>query len=311
MNTKNLIYVLTVAEERSFSNAAKLLYISQPSLSQSISAIEKELGTPIFDRSSIPLSLTYAGEKYLKAATEILAIERKLNLEIEDILGNRSGRLVIGLSSLRCASIIPHIFPIFLKEFPGVELILKEGSNEKLTEMVVEGKADLALATPLDNREMDSVPLLKDNVLLAVYHDHPLIQNLSGQKSGAQNEFQQIDLTVFKEDPFILLSPENHVRNISDQIFTDYHIVPRIILESASIELAHRLVTQGMGLTFILESMINLYGLEEQSRYFQFTTGAYTHNLNICYRKDSYLSKIMLNFIRIAQTQTQQQFTAK
>lgn len=310
LNSKNLTYVLTVAEERSFSNAAKLLYISQPSLSQSISAIEKELGTPIFDRSSIPLSLTYAGEKYIKAATEILAIERKLKLEIEDILGSRSGRLVIGLSSLRCVSIIPYIFPIFLKEFPGVELILKESSNEVLTEMVREGKVDLALATPPDSREIDSVPLLMDKILLAVYPDHPLIQNLHRQTPDAHHGFPRIDLTVFKNDPFILLTPENTVRNISDQIFSDYHITPRIILESASIELAHRLVTQGTGLTFILESMINLYGLEQQSCYFQFTKRDYTHNLNICYRKDCYLSNIMLNFIRIAQTQTQQQLSS-
>lgn len=302
MNTKNLTYVLTIAEERSFSNAAKRLYLSQPSLSQSISAIEKELGTPIFDRSTIPLSLTYAGEKYIKAATKILTIEQRLKLEIEDILDSRSGRLVIGISSLRCANIIPYIFPIFQKEFPGVELILREGSNEKLTDMVLNGKVDLALATPLDNRELDSVPLLKDKVLLATCKDHPL-----AQPSNAKNNFPKIDLNDFRNDPFILLSPDHNVRGISNQIFRDYNITPHIILESASIELAHRLVTQGMALTFILESMITLYGPEQQACYFQFNTGDYTHNLNICYRKDHYLSKIMLNFIRIAQTEIQHQ----
>ncbi len=296
MNTKNLTYVITVAEERSFSNAAKRLYLSQPSLSQSISSIEKELGTLIFDRSTIPLSLTYAGEKYIKAAAQILSLEQNLKLEIQDILDDRRGRLIIGISPLRSANIIPYIFPIFRKEFPNIELILLEGTNSKLTDMVLKGKVDLALATPFDTPEMESVPLLNDEVLLAAYKNHPIAQKLN-----IENDFPKIDLNSFKNEPFILLSPENDVRLITDKIFSDYNIIPRVILETTSLSLAHHLVTQGMAITFILASMINLYIPEQQGCYLRFSIGNYSHNLRICYRKDHYLSKIMLNFIRMAQ----------
>ncbi|NLO98083.1 MAG: LysR family transcriptional regulator [Peptococcaceae bacterium] len=303
LNTKNLIYVLTVAEERSFSNAAKKLYLSQPSLSQSISAIERELGTPIFDRSTIPLSLTYAGEKFIKAASEILSIERRLKREVEDILDSKSGRLVIGISSLRCTDIIPIVFPIFQKQYPSVELVLKEGSNEKLMEMVLTGKVDLALANPINNPELDSIPLILDRVLLAMYREHPL-----AQQTLDRHNLPIIDMQAIKDEPFIIISPEHHVRKIADKIFSDHNVTPRVILETSSIELAHRLVTQGMALTMVLESMVNYQ--QPAASYFRFKN-EYTHSLNICYRKNDYLSKIMLNFINIAKEATKQMDNCK
>ena len=260
--------------------------------------IEKELGTPIFDRSTVPLSLTYAGEKYIKAAAQILDIEKNLKLKIQDILDDRRGRLVIGISPLRAANIIPNIIPIFRKEFPDVELILLEGTNLKLTDMVLEGKVDLAMATPPDTPEIESIPLLNDEILLATDKNHPFAQKLD-----TKNNFFKIDLNSFKNDPLILLSPENDVRLITDQIFSDYNIIPRVILESTSLLLAHHLVTQEIAVTFVLKSMISLYNPDQQGCYFRFNKGNYSHNLRICYRKDHYLSKIILNFIRIAQTE--------
>lgn len=71
MNTNQLKYVVTVADEMSFSRAAQKLYISQPSLSQSIQLLEKELGVLIFSRK--PLKLTYAGEIFIDWAKKVLS----------------------------------------------------------------------------------------------------------------------------------------------------------------------------------------------------------------------------------------------
>lgn len=69
MNLKHAQYMLTVLQEGSITSAAKKLYVSQPSLSQMIKLVETNLGTPIFNRSTEPLTLTYAGEKYMEAKT--------------------------------------------------------------------------------------------------------------------------------------------------------------------------------------------------------------------------------------------------
>ena len=78
MNIKHAQYMLTVMQEGSITAAAKKLYISQPSLSQMIKLVETNLGTPIFNRSTDPITLTYAGEKYIEAAKQILTINNNL-----------------------------------------------------------------------------------------------------------------------------------------------------------------------------------------------------------------------------------------
>ena len=78
MTSKELLYVKTIAEEKSISQAAKLLFIAQPSLSQALSRIEDNLGTPLFTRTTGGLNLTYAGERYYQTACRILKIYENL-----------------------------------------------------------------------------------------------------------------------------------------------------------------------------------------------------------------------------------------
>ena len=75
MNFDQLRYVITVAEEKSFSIAAKKLYITQPSLSQSISSLEQELNTSLFFRTTNIVELTYSGEEFVKMAQQILLMK--------------------------------------------------------------------------------------------------------------------------------------------------------------------------------------------------------------------------------------------
>lgn len=82
MNEKHIQYVLTIVQEGSFTAASKKLYVTQPSLSQTIKLIERDLGTPIFDRNTTPISLTSAGQKYVEAAQKVIDIRRDLQEEI-------------------------------------------------------------------------------------------------------------------------------------------------------------------------------------------------------------------------------------
>lgn len=82
MNEKHIQYVLTIVQEGSFTAASKKLYVTQPSLSQTIKLIERDLGTPIFNRNTTPISLTSAGRKYVEAAQKVINIRRDLREEI-------------------------------------------------------------------------------------------------------------------------------------------------------------------------------------------------------------------------------------
>ena len=74
MNIRHIQYVLSILREGSITAASKKLFVSQPALSQTIKQIEQDLGAPIFDRNTDPISLTCAGQKYVEAAQRMLDI---------------------------------------------------------------------------------------------------------------------------------------------------------------------------------------------------------------------------------------------
>lgn len=78
MTTQQIQCIITLAEEGSFSKAAKKLFVTQPSISQLIKNMETQLGAPLFDRSSSPIQLTPIGQAYYDAAKKILSTEREL-----------------------------------------------------------------------------------------------------------------------------------------------------------------------------------------------------------------------------------------
>ena len=91
-------YVYAVYQERSFTKAAKKLYISQPSLSATVAKLEQRLGFAIFQRGGNQLQLTCMGEKYIAAAEKILSIQRQFETEIDDLLHLYKGSITLGSS---------------------------------------------------------------------------------------------------------------------------------------------------------------------------------------------------------------------
>ena len=89
-------YVYEVYKERSFSAAAKNLFVSQPALSTAVKKLEESLGITIFDRSGSPLSLTEAGRVYIAALEEIRAIDRRMREQLADLSALQSGHIVVG-----------------------------------------------------------------------------------------------------------------------------------------------------------------------------------------------------------------------
>ena len=101
MNFKHIHYVLAVLRAGSITAASKKLFVSQPALSQTIKQVEQDLGAAIFDRSTDPISLTYAGKRYVEAAQAILDIDHNLRAEIAETKKEVHGRMRMGISNQR------------------------------------------------------------------------------------------------------------------------------------------------------------------------------------------------------------------
>ena len=169
MNTKQFQYVLTLVREGSFSKAAEALNISQPSLSQYIKKIEREVGLELFDRTNGEVKITDAGRIYIEAGQRILAIEHQMENAFTDLAEHKSGSLIIGVAPYRAAGMMPTIAAAFKKLYPGVHLVVREGTTAELIEGMEHGTYDLALSLlPVDDQLFFCEKVMEEELVLAV-----------------------------------------------------------------------------------------------------------------------------------------------
>ena len=305
MNLRQLQYVLTVAEERSFSKAAKKLFIAQPSLSQYIQNLEQQLGVELFDRSSSPIQITYAGELYVQTARKILDLNRQLNQKISDVANLKQGRLIIGLSPYRCAYMIPNVFPKFYKKFPGINIVLVEKTAKSVLEdLASKGEIDIALASlPVKESEFNYVPIISEDILLAVPPQHSFnkIYYKEGDREKAHlaKTFPKVDLKHFKDSPFVLLQPDQDLHQIAVNLCRQAGFTPWSILENRSIEAAHAMVVAGIGLSFMPSTVIRYGNYAEHPYYYALENMFPKRETVVFYRRESYLSAPALAFISL------------
>jgi DNA-binding transcriptional LysR family regulator len=279
-----------VAEEKSFSKAAQKLYIAQPSLSQYIQKLEQQLGVQLFDRTTNPINLTYAGELYIETAKQILDLKDQLSQQMEDIANLRKGRLKIGIAPFRSTYIMPKVFPLFHEKFPGIEVLLVEGTSSELEELALKGVTDISIMMlPVPEEYFSYVPIAKEEILVAVPPKHPASNSLSNE----------ILLSTLKEESFILLKQSQKLHQIALDLCKEAGFKPRVVLETESIETAHALVTAGMGVSFLPDILPLSSKFSKQPRYFSIKEYTEKREMVVGYRKGRYLSKAAIEFINI------------
>ena len=145
MNFHSLDYFLVLAREKNFTRAAEALHITQQSLSSHIAGLEKELGCTLLVRRT-PLELTYAGRKFLHYAESIGQTRQTMEREFCDISENQKGELRVGIGYTRGRAIMPRLIPAFQRQYPNVEIMLRECSNDAIQKALLSGGIDLAIA---------------------------------------------------------------------------------------------------------------------------------------------------------------------
>ncbi|MEG1943014.1 MAG: LysR family transcriptional regulator, partial [Angelakisella sp.] len=252
MTDRELLYIKTISEEQSISKAATKLFITQPSLSQSIQRLEATLGTKLFTRTSNKLTLTFAGERYCQMASRILKIYNDFELEVSDISNLKKGRVTIGITVFLATYLLPDLLTEFRKKCPNIEVHIVEETSTKLEKLLMAGELDFALmhSSPppgeVPGTGVDFHLLHHDPFLLATKKDHPLC---SDSRVVAGYEFPVVELDRFAEEQFILVTRGQRIREVSDLILSRSGIVPHVALSTKSFETARRLAFQGIGVT--------------------------------------------------------------
>jgi DNA-binding transcriptional LysR family regulator len=190
-----LRYVVCVAEERRFTRAASRLHVAQPSVSSAVSALEHELGAPLFHRSRHEVTLTGAGEVFLPWARQVLADCDAGVAAVRDLLGLRRGRLALGATPSLTTNLLPPVLAGFLADHPGLELSVHEAGSQDLVRQLEEGVIDLALVIlPVDRPWVETSALIEEELVLAVSASHPL----AGRRAIRVGELEHVPLVMFK-----------------------------------------------------------------------------------------------------------------
>jgi LysR family transcriptional regulator, hydrogen peroxide-inducible genes activator len=191
MELHQLRYFVAVAQTGNFSRAAEKCFVSQPSLSQQIQKLERQLKRPLFHRLGRKAVLTDAGRLLLDRATQILAGVEDAQRRLQGGADAEGGRLSVGAIPTIAPYVLPGALERFVKSSPRAELIIREDVTAHLIAAVAEGELDLALvALPIEDSRLHAEPLLTEPLLLALPPKHPLakrrkavsIQELAGER---------------------------------------------------------------------------------------------------------------------------------
>ncbi|GGD64809.1 LysR family transcriptional regulator [Paenibacillus nasutitermitis] len=287
MEFRQLQYVIQIAKEKNFSRAAEKLHIAQPSLSQQLSKLEKEIGVLLFRRTTNSVEMTHAGSVFVQKAQTILDSIEQLKQELDDLAHMRKGKLVVGSLPITGSHVLPLVLPVFGRLYPEIEIALVEDSSFKLEQLTASGQTDLSLLSlPLHEPSLAWEPLIEEEICLAVPPEHPL---------ALANK--AVEINDLLHEPFVLLKKGQGFRQIAVELCEKAGFQPRVVFESGNIETVQSLVAAGMGIAFVPKMVARAKWYEFAPTYLPIAEPAPSRTLVIASRKGRYLSKAAEAFI--------------
>lgn len=286
MNTKQIQYAIMLSETLNFSQVAEQLGISQPALSKHIINLENELGVKLFDRNHSPMTLTPAGEFFVKHAQELLYKEDQLLKSLEGFQTGENGRLVIGVTPFRSLYLMPQIIKKVKDKFPGVRVTLVEAKSEQLRKEASEGKYDFAVVNlPVDETVLDVTSLEPDTLVLAVSAD--LAENLP---DTSKDNLTVLDFKKTDDLPFVVLSPGQELRELFDKMCASASIEPNIAAEVVGVTTAWTMARAGVGAAVLPLQYIESDFSDDNIRLYKIKSKLYSRQPAIVTRRDQYIS---------------------
>lgn len=248
MNLKQFRYVLVLSQEGSFSAAAEVLGISQPSLSQYVKKIENEIGMSLFDRTGGNVRLTDAGHAYIEAGRKILDIEHRMQGILDDLRENKTGTIRIGTSPFRSASAMPQIVKAFKEKYPGVCIEIYENDTASLMEGLARGEYDLCLTMlPVDENAFSYEKIYDEEIVLASPSTYPALDAVN----IPERKYPAVDFTKIDGQKFVLLTEGQFMQRIFNSLCMDrgLNVHAGVVVKNLETQIA--MVRAGVGMACV------------------------------------------------------------
>ena len=242
-----------IASEKNFTQASKILFISQPSISKQVKNLGNRLGILLINRENNKISLTEAGQVFLQYSERILALCEESCRALNDLKNGDRGNLIIGASQTIGTYLLPRILAMFAQAYPQIDLKVQVDSTRMIAKNVVDREVDIAIIggdIPIELRKNLKVErFVEDELALIIPMSHPFA--IEKKKLINKDDLYHLN--------FITLNSNSTIRKFIDDILIQNNIETKqfnIIMQLNSIEAIKTAVSLGLGVAFVSSSAI-------------------------------------------------------
>lgn len=242
MEWQQLEYFQTTAQFEHITRAAEALSISQPALSRSIARLEQELGVALFERTGRAIVLNRYGKLFLLRVNRIMKEHQEAIREIAELTSPQHGEVSLGFLHTLGPQLVPELIREFRAEYPHIQFQLHQSNTQTLLDRMMSGDIDLCLTSL---RERDTPQQIRwaflrsEELFLAVPAGHPLEMREAVQLNEVANE------------PIVTFKMGYGLRKITDEVFQQAGIEPKLTFEGEEVHTIAGLVASGLGVAII------------------------------------------------------------
>lgn len=285
MNTRQIEYILAIAEDRNMQRAANRLYVSQSSLSQTLLKLESELGCQLFSRTSRELVPTQEGTIYIEAAKQILNIKEKAYQRIKASAESRQLHYEIGVSSHGAIKKLLRASVALQAKWPGAEIYALEDSYKNLLLKLRE--------------KILKIIIVSWNVPQEIPFPHKILHEeeilLVAPKGMIKSDSNTVPWTILKDRKLILTPKGTSLRNMTDSIFSNLGFTPQTICELSNVSATIDVVEQKQALAFLPKDMCR----DEDSLEYFHLLPQFTRYQIVVYDPEAAQDEILQDFLQL------------
>jgi DNA-binding transcriptional LysR family regulator len=232
-----------VAREGGLGRAAGNLFVTQPALTARIQSLEGELGQPLFVRTRRGMVLTDAGRTFLPYAERALETLRDGAALVGEVGRGTSGQLAIGAAPAVSTYVLPRLLDRFVRDHPGVRLLVRTGHSEEIVDMVLRSEVQLGLVRELRDPRVASRPMYADELVLVVDPEHPFAAS--------------IPVEALAGERLIFFDRTSSYYDLTNAMFREAGVSPRGAIELDNIDAAKKMVQQGLGVALLPNTAVS------------------------------------------------------
>ncbi len=289
MDIRSLHYFITIVEEKTFTEAATKLHISQPSLSTAIKKLEEKIGLTLLDRSTRKLRVTKEGELIYNEAKKLLTHADYVADEMKRL--KKEGPPVLSIGLIESSKFwIPKIFPSFREKFQNVRIKLLEIlSLEQVENALTHFEIHIAITNQyIQNKEIAIIPIYEERLVALLPPGHPL------------KHHESVTLADVVKDDFIISKEGFQTREDILHAFRQQGMTPNIQFEIERFETACSLVEDGLGITLLPENYVR-YTKHQSYHIKEILDTDISRPVYLAFVKNRYVPPIVETFITLVE----------